>query len=118
MRKMLCFHCLIKVCCLLEGKLENISVIANDSILIEVGVCVCDKRAVIWHVTEIFLFTFFIASHSFLFSLYLSRTTSHCHIVPLFTFQKRKRCLTMIAEAVTAKEVANHHHLLLHLYRH
>lgn len=57
-RKCSAFTAAVVVCCLLEGKLENISVIANDSILIEVGVCVCDKRAVIWHVTEIFLFTF------------------------------------------------------------
>lgn len=68
----------------------------------------CDKRAVIWHVKEIFLFTFFSIAFSFLArSLQHHYTTLPSDLLLPSSFYShfKKRCLTTIAEAaVVSKE--------------
>lgn len=68
----------------------------------------CDKRAVIWHVKEIFLFTFFSIAFSFLArSLPHHYTTLPSDLLLPSSFYShfKKRCLTTIAEAaVVSKE--------------
>jgi hypothetical protein len=76
-----------------EGKLENISVIANDSILIEVRVCMCVINELSFGTLRKYFYSLFSPSHfPFLLSLpsSLYDTTKRPPIafVLLFTFQE------------------------------
>lgn len=94
-----------------EGKLENISVIANDSILIEVRVCMCVINELSFGTLRKYFYSLFFLHRIFL-SCSLSLSLHHYTTLPSdlllpssFYSHFKKRCLTTIAEAaVVSKE--------------